>query len=1509
MDKRPLPLSPNAVQKRGRPLVPPRDADLVPKSRPRKTTYFFQTTNTLTGSGPERAQNGPTPSKTTLRQAPTDIKTFSSSPGPKSPGKTPYSADQQSSDDTFDGIRWRTSPRNAQNKPQVPVLLSPLKNASFADDNGASFVNEQANSVFTKYGASLCNISSQTPQLARANSEGVSETSGGDFLPASPTLVRAKSFGNAPQPQKRTPIPYASQKNPASRLTTWIDKFETGSTPSRGLPKESENVHETPIGRSENHDNDSDISSNTSEHSIKCTEHSNDQHHESVHTPEILPQPPSMPPSILPSTKKSIEDVLQEMDFSDFSDSEIQPHPSSRDGPEVQVTNILSTELGLQVAAPVSDQNNSDDPFSDDELLLEAVKSQHIKSVTPGDEMSSMRVSESMAFPKTDVEVTDSDPFSDDDMEVLAATQPRPNLLDLQITLNGDGSKLKGAVKPDRILKEDNDRDKYGARLSYSRPDFNRYQIQLILKNSYKIAEREKDQLIMTVQDGNCVESKLVVRGEYALLDYMPNDIVHIILTTPETPKLIDDTHNLLIWNPDILVSSTTVAEQLECLRKTVLLSRFNFPGESSIPLVVGNIVHEAFQACFKSEMWSASYITDVIDQQIDKNLLNIFSMGDVVSKVRLEAYNHIQHLEEWFSGFYKQKPKAIPTNKYQQSILFAANEALDIEESIWSPMFGLKGKIDVTLDAQLQNKASGGRYVLPMEIKTGKEYISHQVQTSLYSLLFKDRYDMDVLAFLLVYSKEGITKKYDISPHELKLLVNLRNRLTKYLKGGTRELPDLVRRSKCDRCDIQQACMTLNKLLEDGDAQNSGIDPQIYEEMTAHLSNVKHREFYDFWDDLITKEEDVLSRFKKELWVLPSKEREENGGKAISDLVIESSNDSDESLSEFRYSFRKADGELVNLQDSQITLSDRVVVSDESGHFAIAQGRVVDISLTSITISVRRRIISTSLKTTSFNANNQSFQGVLRKSQQRASFGEQVRFRLDLDDMFYGMGLARFNLLNLFMSSGDKIRRELIVDLGEPRFSKKALPFSKETFNEDQIRAFDKVLRTEDYSLILGMPGTGKTTVIASLIKSLVKSKKTVLLASYTHSAVDNILLKVKDYNIKFLRVGMPSKVHRDIRPYIPGYGEQQIDTHAEFSKQYLEPPVVAATCLGINDIVFSLRTKFDYCIIDEASQVSMPVCLGPLRFCERFVLVGDHHQLPPLVVHPNSEVRKGLSRSLFKLLSEAHPLSVVELTYQYRMSEDIMSLSNELIYNSHLKCGSEQVAAQTMNIPDPKRIERYITIVSPSQRQRWLDTVLEPSNNVIFFDHDPMPALEKRVSNKIENAMEVELVRQIVEGLNVCGVSESRIGVMSLYRSQLKLLVNTFRSKPDIEVLTADQYQGRDKDCIIISLVRSNTDGIVGDLLKEWRRFNVAITRAKTKLVILGSRSTLCHAPNLKQFIDLLASKNWIHDLPAEADKVYSFPRDKTGTIRPHSGLKADSKLVKSNHIIRDIINEITN
>lgn len=141
----------------------------------------------------------------------------------------------------------------------------------------------------------------------------------------------------------------------------------------------------------------------------------------------------------------------------------------------------------------------------------------------------------------------------------------------------------------------------------------------------------------------------------------------------------------------------------------------------------------------------------------------------------------------------------------------------------------------------------------------------------------------------------------------------------------------------------------------------------------------------------------------------------------------------------------------------------------------------------------------------------------------------------------------------------------------------------------------------------------------------------------------------------------------------------------------------------------LFSRRT-FDVCIVDEASQITLPTCLGPLRFADKFVLVGDHFQLPPLVKSTAAR-QGGLDVSLFRRLSEAHPHAVVELAQQYRMNKDIMLLSNKLVYQDKLKCGNEKVAKRVLRVPKISMLdEMHVKTMSCSGEECWLKTLINP-------------------------------------------------------------------------------------------------------------------------------------------------------------------------------------------------------
>lgn len=1058
-----------------------------------------------------------------------------------------------------------------------------------------------------------------------------------------------------------------------------------------------------------------------------------------------------------------------------------------------------------RLALPLAD---SDDPFSDDDsvlrsLQIDSFKKESVEAVS---------------------ETAEEDPFSDD--------------LDIQAF----ETKPLEVEAVESVVTEDENTPA----LSFSRSDFRRFVIVGIHQTHYTQKGFKRKQVVLTVKD--LEESKLLVRGDSAELDFTEGDVIHLILTSPQSPKLVDNTNNLLIWHPDVLISLTVVADQFFCPRKTVLNSRISHPGEPSIPLLVGNMVHEIFQACMITERWGPGFLRELLDAEIEGRRIEIYAIGNIEDELRLAVEKHFAYISTWFETFHKKAPVAIPTNKPSQVINFSVSEVVDIEENVWSPMFGLKGMADVTLRANLSTESGAKQTLMPMEIKTGRPYPSHQAQAALYSLLFKDRYNIDIESFLLLYTLEDnpSTVKHDISIPDLRSLVSLRNRISPYMKYGNRRLPATIRLRECSRCALQHSCMVINSMVEDGTPEDLGLEEGVYEEITKHLKQ-SYSDFWRYWDGLISHEEAHVSRFNRDLWVKTAQEREESQGKALCGLVVQKANDTDHAA-EYLYTFVRASGNAP-LDVTQISKYDRVIVSDEAGHIGLAHGYVRLIKLDLIVVGVKRRLAKAD-----------------------SLLQDDVVFRIDKNEFFYGMGLARFNLLNLFLPEGDAKTRLLVVDMRKPVFSEKPLvEFAKSDFNEDQEAAIAKLARTRDYCLVLGMPGTGKTTLVAHMIKMLVAAGKTVLLTSYTNSAVDNILLKLKEHGVDFLRIGYSSRVHPEISAYLPGSEGREVSTFAQFQNVIGKPAVVAATTLGIRDVTFSVRNQFDYCFVDEASQVPMPLCLGPLGMCDKFVLVGDHFQLPPLVTHPDAVVRKGLAQSLFQMLAEAHPDSVAKLTQQYRMCEDIMALLNELIYDHGLLCGNAAVASQALSV-SPVTLKVRPAFTDPSLH--WLESVMRSDNKVLFMNHDPLNGVEKVVGENISNYTEVDLVRHTVEALCQSGVAELQIGVMTLYRLQLKLLLAAFHHRPGVELLTADRFQGRDKECIIISMVRSNRQNKVGELLKDWRRINVALTRARSKLVIFGLVSTLSGDANTKQLVDLVKRRGWVHDLPRQARAVYDMP-----------------------------------
>ncbi|EPS58507.1 hypothetical protein M569_16307, partial [Genlisea aurea] len=505
-------------------------------------------------------------------------------------------------------------------------------------------------------------------------------------------------------------------------------------------------------------------------------------------------------------------------------------------------------------------------------------------------------------------------------------------------------------------------------------------------------------------------------------------------------------------------------------------------------------------------------------------------------------------------------------------------------------------------------------------------------------------------------------------------------------------------------------------------------------------------------------------------------------------------------------------------------------ILSTESNRVQIADGVIAEIGDSHVCVSFGKKL------KLSRNYSGSTESDLLKQS-----------WRIDKDEVTTMFAIMRYNLVQLFFPDERCSNlRKLIVDLEMPKFDSgcsftqdPALSYasSEKNLNVDQRQAILKILTAKNYALILGMPGTGKTSMLVYAVKALLMRGSSILLTSHTNSAVDNLLIKLKVQGIDFVRIGRFEAVHEEIREKCLSGTEM---TSTKSIKERLDSvKIVAVTCLGITSPLLSSKS-FDVCIMDEAGQITMPVSLGPLMMASKFVLVGDHYQLPPLVQSPEAK-ESGMSVSLFSRLSESHPHAIAALHVQYRMCEDIMQLSNALIYGNRLRCGSPEVA-------NAKLEYRNSTSILPG----WLVEVLNPDLPVIFINTDLLPAYERNVQKAINNPTEASIIAEVTKSLLLRGIEEKDIGIITPYNSQANLIRESVPAT--VETHTIDKYQGRDKDCILLSFVRCGEKNVRNNasLLGDWHRINVALTRAKKKVIMVGSCRSLSRVPLLKLMIE---------------------------------------------------------
>ncbi|HEV3005544.1 MAG TPA: AAA domain-containing protein [Pirellulales bacterium] len=446
------------------------------------------------------------------------------------------------------------------------------------------------------------------------------------------------------------------------------------------------------------------------------------------------------------------------------------------------------------------------------------------------------------------------------------------------------------------------------------------------------------------------------------------------------------------------------------------------------------------------------------------------------------------------------------------------------------------------------------------------------------------------------------------------------------------------------------------------------------------------------------------------------------------------------------------------------------------------------------------------------------------------------------------------------------------------------------EGLNDVQREAVRFALSARDVALIHGPPGTGKTTTVVELIRCAVRRGQKVLACAPSNVAVDNLLERLVSAGERAVRLGHPARVlpelrahsldllveeHRDVRlarklvkealalfrkagrytrarPQPGARRQTREEARARLADarrlegQAVEhildqANVVCATTTGLDDELLGDR-RFDLAVIDEACQSTEPGAWIPLLRADRVVLAGDHCQLPPTVISGEAAAQ-GFGVSLFERLMELYGREASRrLVVQYRMHEAIMDFSSREFYDAALLADPGVAAHRLADLPGVAAGPLTETPVE------FVDTA------GAGYDEQLEPDGESRF-----NPQEAELVVRRVEALVAAGLGAEAIAVIAPYSAQVRVLRERL-GLPGLEVDSVDGFQGREREAVVISLVRSNATGEIG-FLGEVRRLNVALTRARRKLIVIGDSATLSCDPFYRRLLDYFESLGAYH------------------------------------------------
>jgi DNA replication ATP-dependent helicase/nuclease Dna2 len=918
------------------------------------------------------------------------------------------------------------------------------------------------------------------------------------------------------------------------------------------------------------------------------------------------------------------------------------------------------------------------------------------------------------------------------------------------------------------------------------------------------------------------------------------------------------------VLEPFRLISVTEAVEAASCIRSADM--RYRVGSDEPFWMAKGRLIHTLFDGLLynRQESWD-----DIFPEAYQQALPALMAMlpGSRVSppdqdEFEKEARSHFDNLKSWLDSEH------------------ASFSLVGVEEDRMSTRWGLKGRADAIL-------YNGNRSSI-LELKSGKVPVEdHRLQLQAYFLLFTRGAENSAPDGYLLYSASGRVESLDGTGNGIeRTILEGRNRAISLKHSYTVE-DTQVQDHDCPRkgrCFSRAACFRFF-------GNPSGADERSL--------NGAYRDYYDRWLRLLSHdawvEEGDFAR------VLDPRTLEERIVEGITFPVSEirvtakpeapvaartnnsktkNAKSKAQKVGEPAYSASATDrpGQLIvnlSLQDTIADVGPGEEVILHPGDLCspnAMRGRVIDSEEGRTLLGLKVPFTpcssghSTLGQMPAFESQQDWYLDRIPFSRGREATRQALfRFLEKADPAVVSAvvdALPQPESAGLFEDAGTEIAsssaaEQTYADQTESKGLETNSDYSDDLcfseglqgeLNQDQESAVRAALGCETFHLIHGPPGTGKTRVLARLIRICLDRGERVLVACPTNVALDRLLISLMNLGVRdFLRIGRRHHLSDEFLDAVGRCGTAPVlleelateEKHfGRFRQRVQEMRLIGATAYQCSAHPFFLRQRFDRVVVDEAGQLDEPSTLAPLTFAPKFVLGGDHLQLPPVVKtrgqDSTSEEDGGLRLSLFeRLFLSAPPQQVSRLSMQYRMNLEVQSISSQLFYDGKL-------------FPSPEAATRRLNIDRQESGDTQIEKIVSPGFPVVFVD---VPGTDKGKSS----AEEAAIVCKIVERLLAAGVPPHEVGIITPYKAQQALIRRCFLSRQgnlrSLSVDTVDRFQGGEREVIILSLARSDA---VTSFLADPKRLNVSLSRARSKLILLGTASVLEEHPLFLSILD---------------------------------------------------------